>query len=160
MPVIRAMLLILIFTDVTLQSPAHAATPIEQSFLMREFQDGSASTDLFEIWQVRFDRSTDTPLIIQVASFVTVNDETRVFVWTHTAATVKEIQPGIFEAECNGRLNPFAGLDVVFEISGKRIKDISGSTRAGTKGQAIVAYQVDREALKVALNLANPSWQP
>lgn len=160
MTVMRAKLLFLILTAVTWQFPAHAATPIEQSFLVREFQDGSASTDLFELWQVRFDRSADTPLIIQVASFVTLGDETRVFIWTHTAASVKEIQPGVFKAECNGRLNPFAGLDVVLEISGKRIKNISGSTRAGTKGQAIVAYQVDHKVLKVPLNLANPSWQP
>lgn len=135
---------------------AHASPPLEQSFMMREIQDGVESADLFEVWQVSFNPKGDLAVQVQVASFVELGDETRVYLWLHTSTRVVEVRPGIFKAECNGRLNPFAGLDLVFEVRDGRIVDLSGSTRAGTRGQAVVAYKIDRKTARERLELANP----
>ena len=73
---------------------------------------------------------------------------------------IKEIRPGVFRAECNGRLNPFSGLDVVFEVSRGGVSTVSGSMRAGSRGQSVSIFKVDHKTQSLKMNLLNPAWIP
>lgn len=135
---------------------------VDQSFMMREIEDGRLVKDLFEIWTVTANLRGNNPhCVIQVTSFVVVGNMTHVFNWLHTSKKITEILPGIFKIELNGRLNPFSGLEVVIEISSDtaKITDMSGNMRVGSKGQSIGVFQIDRDNKNRRIPpIYNPSW--
>lgn len=134
---------------------------IKGSFLMTEFEDGKQTEDLFEIWTIKANLSSTNPAIqIQAASFVSHAGETRVFPWLHESTQVSQVSPGIYKAELNGRLNPFSGLEVVLELSpgGRKIQTISGSMRAGTRGQSVSVFKPDLKTPNKKIQLVNPSY--
>lgn len=121
-----------------------------QSFMMQESQDGERVKHGFEMWTVsgEFSAARDPRCTIQVTSLHWLDEQTHIFNWLHESSKITEIRHGIFKVETNGRLNPFSGLEVVIEFSSDRtqILDVSGSMRAGTKGQSVSIFHVDRDS--------------
>ncbi len=137
------------------------AESIESSFLMTESQDGRQTEDLFEVWSVRANLESPNPTVqIQAASFVTYKGETSLFTWLHESSSVAQVKPDVYKIELNGRLNPFSGLEVVLELSPdrKKIQTISGSMRAGTRGQSVAVFKPDHQTQNKKLLLTNPSY--
>jgi hypothetical protein len=145
-----AVALLLVSTNLTGQERSVRPSSFEQRFMMQEVEDGEQSKDSFEIWTVSgdFSRTNGSTCKIQATSLTSTDEETHIFNWLHEGRTITEILPGIFKMGMNGRLNPFSGLEVVIEFSQDRtrIVDLSGSMRAGTRGQSVVVFQVDRDS--------------
>jgi hypothetical protein len=130
--------------------------------MVYEIQDGKLLSNTFEIWTVSADLNSNNPTCtILVSSFTTQSGVTFVFNWAHHATKISEPKNNIFKIELTGRLNPFSGLDVMLELSedGQSIKEITGSMRAGSRGQSISQFKIDRtNLLREVAPISNPSY--
>ena len=139
---------------------------LDQSFMMDEVQDGKKIDDGFELWNVvgRFDKANRlSECRIKVVSLLWSENQTHAFVWVHGSQKITDVMPDTYKVEMNGRLNPFSGLDIVIEFNPDRTKiiNISGSMRAGTKGQSISVFQINRNSRNRKVPpVYNPSWDP
>ena len=76
---------------------------------MQEKQDGKIVEDVFEIWQVSMELGTRPSIDICVASFVTNNGGTIMFLWNHKSSQLSESGDNEYQATTRSGLKNIFG---------------------------------------------------
>lgn len=143
---------------------AAAEVFVRKAFIMTEAEDGKLFSDSFEVWDT-FCALRPAPTVgvatwsITVVSLAETGGRTHVFTWRHDSQSVREVQPGVFRIEMNGRLSQCSGLQVVMRLAKDlaTVESIEGDMRAGTQCQSRRTFSLDRTRPTRAVP---PLWNP
>ena len=156
--------------SLVLAAPIHTAGTastealVVKAFVMMEAEDGKSANDSFEVWDtncsLRPSRRAEHPRCsITAVSFVENEGRTFVYTWRHDSSAVREIRPGVFRIEMNGRLNQCSGLVVIMRLGGggDTAESLEGDLRSGTQCQSRRTFTLDTASLARRIS---PIWNP
>jgi hypothetical protein len=95
-------------------------------------------------------------------TFAESDGRTNVFTWRHDSQSVREVVPGVFRIEMNGRLSKCSGLQIIMRLEkdSATVESIEGDMRAGTRCQSRHTFSLDRTAPTRAVPpLRNPAYR-
>jgi hypothetical protein len=143
-------------------------TFVQKAYVMTEAEDGKVSSDSFEVWDIfcvlRPSASLGAPRCsITAVSLVDVGGRTHVFTWRHDSKSVREVQPGVFRIEMNGRLSECSGLQVIMRLDPvlfASLESVEGDMRSGTRCQSRRTYSLDRtNPTRAVAPIRNPAYR-
>jgi hypothetical protein len=137
---------------------------IRKAFIMTEAEDGKRSSDSFEVWDT-FCALRPSPTLgaarcsITAVSLAEAGGRTHLFTWRHDSQSIREVEPGVFRIEMNGRLSGCSGLQVIMRLDSNlaTVESIEGDIRAGTQCQSRRTFSLDRARPSRAIS---PIWNP
>lgn len=137
---------------------------VRKAFIMTEAEDGKLFSDSFEVWDT-FCALRPSPTVgvarcsITAVSLAESGGRTHVFTWRHDSQSIREVQPGVFRIEMNGRLSDCSGLQVIMRLDKDlaTVESIEGDMRAGTRCQSRRTFSLDRTRPTRAIP---PLWNP
>lgn len=137
---------------------------VRKAFIMAEAEDGKPFSDSFEVWDTFCSLRPSTTFggarcSITAVALAESGGRTHVFTWRHDSQSVREVQPGVFRIDLNGRLSDCSGLQVIIRLDKglTTVERIEGDMRAGTQCQSRRTYSLDRTAPTRAVS---PIWNP
>jgi len=137
---------------------------VRKAFIMTEGEDGKLFSDSFEVWDT-FRELRPSPALgvarcsITAVSLAETGGRTHLFTWRHDSKSIREVQPGVFRIEMNGRLSDCSGLQVIMRLDKElaTVESIDGDMRAGTQCQSRRTFSLDRTRPHRAIA---PIWNP
>jgi hypothetical protein len=140
---------------------------IRKAFIMAAAEDGTPSRDSFEVWDTVCTLGPspipgDARCSVTAVTLTAAGGETHVFTWRHDSQFIREIQPGLFRIEMNGRWTDCSGLQVLMRLQRDSaiVENIEGSMRAGSSCQSNRTFTLDVAAPTRALSpISNPAYR-
>lgn len=163
-PMIVVSVIVIVVGAVAAVAMASGDVLVRKAFIMAEAEDGKPFRDSFEVWDT-FCSLRPSPTFgvarcsITAVSLAESGGRTHVFTWRHDSQSVREVQPGVFRIDMNGRLSDCSGLQVIIRLDKAltTVDSIEGDMRAGTQCQGRRTYSLDRTAPTRAVA---PIWNP
>ena len=139
---------------------------IRKVFIMAEGEDGKRFKDSFEVWDTVCSLRPSPTLgaakcSITAVSLTESRGQTHVFTWRHDSQTVREVQPGVYRIDLNGRLSDCSGLQVIIRLDKlySEVESIEGEMRSGTRCQSKRTYSLDTTTpSRAVLPIRNPAF--
>ena len=137
---------------------------VRSAFIMTQAEDGKLFGNSFEVWDT-FCTLRPSPTVgaatcsITAVSLAEAPGQTHLFTWRHDSQSVREVQPGVFRIDMNGRLSNCSGLQVIMRLDKNlaAVESIEGDMRSGTQCQSRRTFSLDRTSASRAVA---PIWNP